>query len=409
MPNDEPDSTAPEKTPPDAGGLSVSLADSFRQRLAREGHVALQDLWDDLLFVRLVRAPRMALRPERLALGLVMLLAIVGATGVVSALTGRAFPNAAVFQTVELVAVEIVQDLRYADLSTLPGGLEIIAIEIGRLATEQPLGFVLFVVIGASLWSVCGVAIGRAVALETCVGARSGLRASLRFAVRRAGSAIGAVLMLPTFAAAGLIAAGGIGALLFALPGLEIIGGALFGFTLAFGGVVAVVGLAYVLAFPVLTQAIAVEDDDAFDALQRALAYVIARPLALTVYVGLALVQGVALTLLIWWLASLALDIASASIGVFGGRGGSTMADAFDRNGAAGIVGSLLRVWAAAPVALAGAFAVSYVHSAGTIVYLLMRRIVDGQDIEVIYIDESASSGKSQGSSVSGSSSSGVD
>ncbi|MEM7755703.1 MAG: hypothetical protein AAF297_08725 [Planctomycetota bacterium] len=374
----------------DPGGLEHSLADAFRQRLAREGHVTLGDLWDDLLFTRLVKAPALALRPERLVFGLACVVAIFLAVGGASAVTGGPFPNVAVFQTLGLVTPAVADDVGRGAVDSAGTGIGVIWAELGRLVTEQPIATVVFLLIAGSAWAVFGVAIGRGVAMESALGISLGLRGSLTFALRRAGSAIGALMLVPIVLVVALAIVGGVGAALLAVPGLDVIGAALFGLTLAVGGVVAVVGVAYVLSLAFAVQAISVEGDDAFDAVQRGLGYAGARPLALVTYSAIALVQGVVAVMIVWWIGSLALDLARGSVAVFGGDGAATLRAGLDGSGAAagagGLAGRIAAIWGAVPVAFAAAFAVSYWHTAGTILYVLMRRIVDGQDPEVIEV-----------------------
>jgi len=377
-------STGPGDAAPtadDPGGLTVSLGDSFRQRLAREGHVTLSDLWDDLLFPRLVKAPGLALRPERLLFGVAALLGLGAALAIASTVTGRAFPNEAVFQSLGLVLPALGQDLARGAWGTAWDGLAVTVAELGRLAVEQPVGTAVFAVVAAAAWALFGVAIARGAACEHAAGVRVGLAASFGFSLRRIASGVGAIVMVPAAGLAALGLVGGLGAVLLAVPGLDLIGAALFGLTALAGLVVAVVGAGWVLGFPVLTQAIPVEDDDAFDAVQRTLGYAAARPLALVVYLALAIAQGFVAVWIVWTLGSLAVDLAAGSIEIFGGRGAVTV-----RGGEPGFASAIVSVWRAAPLVIAASFAVSYAHCAGMIVYLLMRRIVDGQDPDVVRI-----------------------
>jgi hypothetical protein len=369
-------------------GLDVSLTASFRQRLAREGHIVLGDLTSDLLFPKLTRAVGLALRPERVVFGLALVVAVAFVAALTSIVSGRAWPNAAVYQTIGSALPALGGDLASGRVRLAGQGIGLIVSELGRLFAVQPVSTGLALLGASVVWGGFGAAICRGVACEFAAGVHVGARAAVGFGVRRVLSSAGAVVLAPVavLLLLGLVGLAGFGSLAF--PGVDLVGAVLFGPALVVGVVAVLVGLGFVLAFVMLVPAVAAQDDDAFDALQRSLGYAVARPATLAVYLALALVQGVVATAIVWWIGSLAVDVVGGAIVFFGGRSEQVVTEALDATaGARGGASAIVATWAALPAALALAFFVSYVHTAGTVIYFLMRRLVDGQDLEEVWLN----------------------
>ncbi len=378
-----------------AGGgaeWTVSLGDAFRQRLAREGHIALGDLTGDLLFPRLFRVPGLALRPERVVFGLGIVTVVAVCALIAGLVSGGPWPNAAVYQSIAMTAQTMSQDIGAGRFGLVGFGVGIVLRELGYLVVEQPLGtgIVLLGLVGA--WGVFGGAVCRGVALESSAGLHLSGRAALRFGLTRGWSAAGAVALAPALVFVGLLLVGLAGAATMAFPGVDILGAALFGVAIVAGLAAAVLIVVFALALPMIAAAVAAEDDDAFDALQRALGYAVARPLTLLGYLLLALVQGVVATGLVWWLGSLAVWLAASAISlvsaIVGGGAWRVIGEGMDPFVTdPSFAGRIVAGWAALPIAVALGFAVSYVHAAGTVVYLNLRRLVDGQDVEEVRVE----------------------
>lgn len=370
----------------------MSLGDAFRQRLAREGHIALGDLTGDLLFPRLFRVPGLALRPERVVFGLGIVTVVAVCALIAGLVSGGPWPNAAVYQSIAMTAQTMSQDIGAGRFGLVGFGVGIVLRELGYLVVEQPLGtgIVLLGLVGA--WGVFGGAVCRGVALESSAGLHLSGRAALRFGLTRGWSAAGAVALAPALVFVGLLLVGLAGAATMAFPGVDILGAALFGVAIVAGLAAAVLIVVFALALPMIAAAVAAEDDDAFDALQRALGYAVARPLTLLGYLLLALVQGVVATGLVWWIGSLAVWLAASAISlvsaIVGGGAWRVIGEGMDPFVTdPSFAGRIVAGWAALPIAVALGFAVSYVHAAGTVVYLNLRRLVDGQDVEEVRVE----------------------
>jgi hypothetical protein len=140
------------------------------------------------------------------------------------------------------------------------------------------------------------------------------------------------------------------------------------------------------LGAPMLLPALACEATDGIDAVQRTMAYVAARPLQYGAYVLILCVQAAITTALLIMLAVLVSETARAAAtawtptSVDPGRvleGSSASLRAMN----AGIL-----FWLNVPLLLVGGYVTSFVHTGGTVLYLAMRRVCDGQDVDDVWM-----------------------
>lgn len=233
------------------------------------------------------------------------------------------------------------------------------------------------------VWGLLGGAIARIAVVDVARHERVSVRQALKFAWRKRVPLIGTPLvpMVGVLLVGTLIAGFG---LLYRIPGGATAAGVLAILPL-FGGLLLlliVIGLA--AGWPLMQGAVAAEAEDGFDAMSRSYAYVYQRPWLYAVYAALAaLVLSAGMVLaqtfagLVVHLASWALAIGGppATVATYYGVGGEAVppAAAAAHGIWLGLVGLLTRAW---------------VHSAfwtaATVVYLLLRRDVDGKPIVAI-------------------------
>lgn len=245
--------------------------------------------------------------------------------------------------------------------------------------------------------SIGGGAIARMAAAEMATGERLRIRDAIDFALE---SSIRLIItpLLPLLIMAVLcVVLAGAGAVAF-LPWLDVAGGVLYVLALLVGFVIAVLLIGYAAGFSLLLPAIAVENCDAADAQHRAYAYVLSRPFHL---LGYALVALIGLTigfLLVSFVAWVVLTVTSAMVGMWTGNPAVGVAGEIgifnlmpnepivpppvthERWAAAGVL-----FWHGFVVNLVVAYVIAYYFAASTIVYLLIRRKCDGQDITEIW------------------------
>ncbi|MCH2133122.1 MAG: hypothetical protein MK116_05160 [Phycisphaerales bacterium] len=247
------------------------------------------------------------------------------------------------------------------------------------------------------LVAIFGGAMSRMEAVLAAGGQRLGPLEATDFALARFVSFFGG-LVVPLIMAAIL---GGILLLLGLLmnvPVLNVIVAVFYALSLLLGLGMALLLLGYLSGGGLLVPAVAVENCDGGDAMQRAYSYMVSRPLHLILYVGMGLI-GLGLGLL------LVLTVANATLAVaaglqgqwawndtFAGAGGIVeIFSSIDRpepaygswwtSGAAWLIG----FWESVVVCIVLGWIFSYVCAAWTRVYLLMRRACDGLEEDTIW------------------------
>ncbi len=207
-----------------------------------------------------------------------------------------------------------------------------------------------------------------------------------------------------------LAVAGLIGAIPFAG---EIVLGLFFIVFLVGGFVLMLLLLGILGGFNLLYPTIAVEGSDAFDAMSRSFAYVYARPWRLLFYSIVSLIYGILTFLFVSFAIYLVLSLTHTFAGWgtnlvgynHGWFSGNLKLDTlwpapdFARlMGATNwyamswteFIGALfLHFWVYLLISVGGAYVVSYYFSTHTIIYLLLRRSVDGQAMTEVYLEES--------------------
>lgn len=247
-------------------------------------------------------------------------------------------------------------------------------------------------------WLVLFGAVSRMTAYEFSLGRRLGWTEALAFAMRRWLALLGAVAgpLVFVWVLALALAAAGWG--LMRWPGLNILGGLLYGVNLliSFGAVMVLMG--YALGHTLLIPAVVCEGADSIDAIQRAYSYVLARPLRLIIYILLAVLGTVVVGGILLLLAHWTIGVAAEGSAVLAGdrgwsmiRRGTAQALGFATRGEPlggtwGAGAAMVRIWTLLVVVLAWSCLLSCGVAADTVVYLAIRRVADGQDIAELWI-----------------------
>jgi hypothetical protein len=141
--------------------------------------------------------------------------------------------------------------------------------------------------------------------------------------------------------------------------------------------------------WPLMWAAISAEGTDSFGAISHSLSYTCQRPIR---YLGYAIVAGV-IGIFAWYLIALFADtiVRAADWGVaWGSDGGRLAAVAADPElgpvGTAGV--RLIQFWTNCVITLAVAFVYSYLWCSSTVIYFLLRRLVDATELDNVYIAE---------------------
>lgn len=173
------------------------------------------------------------------------------------------------------------------------------------------------------------------------------------------------------------------------VPVLNIVAGVLFVAPLAVALLGAILAITVVAALPLMPAAIAVEDCDAGDAITRAGALVLARPLTWIGMLALAIVALVVGGLLVNAVLGIALLGVQGLLALLGGTLGDALASGESAEIAAlygpdRIVALLVGVWTALLAACGAAYIFTLACDLGTRGYLWMREQIDGENISTV-------------------------
>jgi hypothetical protein len=357
--------------------------------------VTLSDLTDDLLWTKLLRAPALALAPSRMAIAFfgVVLLALVTRLpdlwlggGKFGTLASDAFSR-------------IAGDRPLGDAGLWMGIRRVAAGVYGtpdRLLADATISTLVVALLSAVVVGVFGGAIGRSAAVDFTAGVRLSTSDALKFSARR-WTSMASVLLIPLVIVLVLrLVLAAIGWATVSLPWINVIAALFFPLAIAVGIGAMVIIIGYAAAFPMLTAAVACEASDAIDALQRVYAYFIARPLRLLLYWvllgGLILFAGVFFRVIFSdgalfagesvsrWLSQRPAAVVTGFIPDSLHSALQSEPPRAHERAAHAVFG----FWWNIPLVLLASWAFSVLHTGGTILYLLMRKACDGQELAEI-------------------------
>jgi len=345
----------------------------------------LEDLTGELLWTRTMRAPALALRPSRILLGMAgaLIATVIGSIPmgssdqptIAQALSSRVslfFSNAAGDATaldVRGMFWEAVEFARYP----------------GQLLLDRPWATVLLALPMIIVLALFGGAISRASAIEFTSARFSDWPADLRVSLRSLGSSTGA-LIAPLALVGIIVLLIAVGGAVLGVPVLDILGSVLYGAAMLLALLGVLILILHTLALPMLVPALMVEGTDAFDAVQRCYAYVLARPLHLLLHATILLVLGAISIGLIAAVARGTDQMAAWSAAQFASDSGlEVLTGQGELNATQPTAARIIAFYRTFTDLIVSGFAISYFFSAGTVLYLVARRICDGQDVNDLW------------------------
>lgn len=352
--------------------------------------------WSDLSqhwhWPKLLKAIPMALGPGRLVLAGLVVLALAGLDKLFVAIFKPAADSA-----MRNGPFQRIIDLVESGVTTILNGISIrgvnsrgVSSQLYQLFIKDPwtildskatFWMVFVAPLFLAIFAVLAGAISRSAACEFAADVRISMGKSISFAMKNFWSlffAFAAPLAIIWLLALGMA---GIGWLMYGWSGIPAFIFSLVYFVyLLVALVISVIAIAYFVSAPMLAPAIASEGTDAYDAIQRAYAYVFSKPFKLVLYVFVIVFAGVLAYSLVATVVYLVVDIANGTTGLLE-RSRATDANWMRRN--SGFIGE---IWTLVPFGLLAGFVVSYILCAGTILYLLIRKLADGQEVEEIWM-----------------------
>jgi hypothetical protein len=351
--------------------------------------IALADLTEDLLWPKLLRVPALALRPASITIGFFGLL-IASLIGDLSKLWRPA--NSLSVSTLLSDELErgasgfwrdLMRGIQTADGTALQSAFAWV-LRVPRALWEEFSWGSLIAVLSVAALLIAGGAISRIAACDFAHGVRISWVEALGFAIKRwvsllfcfAGPLLVVAITYAVLAAAGWA--------LFSYGWTQIIGAVLFVFALL-GATLAVALLVLtVLGAPLMVPAIACEGADAIEAMQRAYAYVPAKPVRYGLYILLTLAIGMLAIAVAVAIASGITSFAMVATGAWVKEPPRLLT--YPLTPPANLTEHTLKFWFGLPLAIASAYAFSVLFTGCTIIYLLLRRVVDGQTVTDIWV-----------------------
>ena len=155
----------------------------------------------------------------------------------------------------------------------------------------------------------------------------------------------------------------------------------------------AILVLGLVFGWPLMFSTISTEGTDAFDGISRSYAYVFQRPFHYLFYILVATLLGGIGWIFVHGIIHLLVHCTHWSLAW--GLSSERSIELFHDNlqGVAGWGVTLIRFWQGCLRTLATAFPVGFIFSGMTAVYLLLRRQVDGVELDEVQLDEEAEHG----------------
>ena len=236
------------------------------------------------------------------------------------------------------------------------------------------------------VWGLIGGAVARIAVVEIFKGERVELWDAIHFARRKAVPLVGSPLIsvLGIILVAAFLAGFG---LLYRIPKGPVAAGALAFLPLAGGLILALIVIGLAVSWPLMPASVAAEAEDGFDALSRSYAYVKQRPWNLLWYVAVAFTAGSVGLVFVDVFAHLVVHLAAWGLS-FGGP--VKVVNALYRGEEPDVSSTVLQLhafWLGVVATLVRAWIYSMFWTSAGVIYVLLRKDVDGKPYSMIAMD----------------------
>ncbi len=304
------------------------------------------------------------------------------------------------FKLVEITPFEIINGFLISPRLGLCSFLSVLVSSIKSVEWGEYAVLVVLVMGLLIIWSVFAGVVTRLAALEFARGEKAGMKDSFSFVMKKFWSYFWSPLT-PILGVLFFIACNVVGGL---IGKIEFVGeiavavgfplAILSGFLIVFLGVVGIIG--FFLMFP----AISSEGSDAFDAISRSYSYVLSRPLHFLSLLVTIIICGTILSFIASYGACLVMQTSYFTVGLgMGDKLNEIRAFIAGLSGAGDAITSLnpismriaalfFMLYIVLIKIIVGSIIIAFAGSASTIAYLILRKDVDGTELDDVYIKE---------------------
>lgn len=304
---------------------------------------------------------------------------------------------ASVLKLTDTDPLEIINSVLFSPRLGLSNLLGIFLASVATVDWAEYVVLVVLVMGFLAIWSIIGGSITRSAALEFARDEKIGFKESLSFASKKFWSYFWSPLT-PALGVLFFSACNILGGLLGQVKYVGEIAVAI-GFPLAIlsGFLIIFIGIIGIIGFFLMFPAISAEGSDAFDAMSRAYSYVISKPKHfISLFLGI-IICGTIFAVLISLVACLVMQISFYTVGFGMGQKFESIREVISGGNATmaslGLLSMkftalMLMIYMALVKVAVGSLVVVFAGSASTIAYFLLRKDVDGTDINDVYIEE---------------------
>ncbi len=356
---------------------TTSSAPSSRPPRTREHVHIFEDLTSDLLWPKLLRAPALALGPSRLILGVVaaFLLSILSWV-----------PTLWIETPPRILPTAMNSELSLHPIHAFHSLIDLLA-NIFRAGYAHPWTTVIVGIPMLFILSIIGCIMARSTAIEFSQGRIADRTDTTGFVLRRI-THLATAVFAPIVLAVVLLGLISLGGFLVSVPVVDLLGGVLYSLALILGLIVTLTLLMQLLCMPLIVPSIACEGTDGFDAIQRSYAYLAGRPLRVFVYAAILFMLG-SIALGVFQFVMLgSISLTDWGMGMLANDAGSrVLTGTGDLGATQPTANNFIEFWRSLFQLVFAGYAISYFYTASTMLYLVVRRVCDGQDLAEIWTD----------------------
>lgn len=349
------------------------------------GPITFAELTAGLVWPRLLRGLSMSVRPSRVLAGTAGVALMWGVARLVTVVTQSAGPNGTRPRGVaESIMADIGDGVAAGSSAAVSGNFSgawrslDLALTAFSVHSDNLLMLLFACAALLPVWALVGGALCRSVAVEVSGDADYTLRRALVFSLRRLGTMLRAILLPLGLAAVISLLIKAAGWVLFSLPGVSVVGAVVYPLMVIGGLLFTLVWVGFMAGHWLLIPAIAVENTDATDAVQRAYSYVLGRPARTLAYMAVSMAAGAVGLVVVTWLVGASEN--AARVGAAAWLGAERAALIMVPSSGESLTATILLGWGWLIACVSAGWAVSYAFTASTLLYLLLRRVHDEQD-----------------------------